>query len=1079
MAENLIITQTKIITPQRRKDYLTRPRLLELLSDLFDFRLIIVAAPAGYGKTTLLVDFAHQFDWPVCWLALEPIDQDLARFFSHFIYSIKQKFPDFGSDSIKLLETTPSDQINLDFLITTITNDIFEKITEHFIIVLDDYHLLQSSPKIDQFLSDFVQRADENCHVVITSRKLLTLPDLPLMVARSQVGGLSVEELAFQPDEVLKLFNQLVHEPITSQQAKDLVANTEGWITGLLLTSHTLIKGMGEARKVARASGIGLYEYLAQQVLDQQPHHIQDFLLNTSLLEEFNEDLCKVVIGKALSQKANWNALMDHVIQNNLFIIPVSEKSLWLRYHHLFRDFLQAAIQEIRPKDAQKIKLELARYFRENGNWEKVFEIYDSLGEKEAIAELVGSIGSELIAKGKMQKLSSWISIIPKNIYETDPKLLSIRASVAVNQGKIQEGRELLDRVIEMYRKKSYSLSLADNLIRRSAALRVLGNYEDAMRDAEEAISLTKTKHSLNHLYSEALRAIGIILYQKGELKKGLIFLEKAVRLCDENQREEDTARILVEVGAIHETLGQISEAEQAYTRSLAYWQSVGDSIWQPTILNNLGVLQHTKGDFVKSFLSLEKSMHYSQATGNQRMEGYSLASIGDLYRDLSAFEEAEDAYQKALEIALIIEDQFLIFYLKTAQSRLSANKNQFKKAQLQIRGAQAIVKKSGSLYEINKYRLEQGALDFCTANYEKAIENLIISEDFFKKEGHIEETVRNQFYLFVSLIKIGKLERSNQILDDIMEKLPEPQLYIPSMSAANDVKNVLKPLTKKKVLGVKIFKLFEELDKFQKLTQKSRRIIRKQASVVPFAPAKIIIRTFGSIEVIVNNSALKIADWKTQTSRDLFLLFLAYPEGLTKEEVGVIFWPDASTSELKLRFKNAIYRMRHAIGSDVVNFQDNYYLFNRMVDYEYDVQNFIAAIKKASVKKNVNQKIEVYKIAVSLYKGTYLPRLDKTWVVADREKYLKMYIKAAEELALLYMNNKEFETSLETSQSALEFDPYYEPLHRMCMKVYAALGNKSAILHQFNKCRTILLKEIGTEPSDQTIALYESLINE
>jgi len=961
MAENLIITQTKIITQQRRKDYLTRPRLLELLSDLLDFRLIIVAAPAGYGKTTLLVDFSHQFDWPVCWLALEPIDQDLNRFLSHFIYSIKQKFPDFGSDAIKLLETTPSDQINLDFLITTITNDIFNKISEHFIIVLVDYHLLQSSSKIDQFLSDFVQRADENCHVAITSRKLLTLPDLPLMVARSQVGGLSVEELAFQPDEVLKLFNQLFNEPITSQQAKDLAANTEGWITGLLLTSQTLKKGMGEVRKVIRTSGIGLYEYLAQQVLDQQPRHIQNFLLNTSLLEEFNEDLCEVVIGKALSQKADWNVLMDHVVQNNLFIIPVSEKSLWLRYHHLFRDFLQAAIQKYRPEDAYKIKLELAQYFRRNGNWEKVFEIYDSLGEKEAIAELVGSIGSEFLAKGKIQKLSSWISIIPEDIYENDPKLLSIHASVAANQGKVQEGRELLDHVIELLRDKSDSLSLADNLIRRSAVLRVLGNYEDAMCDAEEAILLTKKKHSLNHLYSEALRAKGIIIYQRGKLKEGLVFLKKAVHICDDNQREEDTARILVEVGAIHETLGQISEAEQAYSRSLVYWQSIGDSIWQPTILNNLGVLQHTKGDFVKSFFNLEKSMHYSQVTGNQRMEGYSLASIGDLYRDLSAFEEAEDAYQKALEIALIIEDQFLIFYIKTVQSRLCANKNQFKKAQLQIRGAQTIAKKSGSLYEINKYRLEQGILDYWTENYSKAIENLVMSEDFFRKEGHIEDTVRNKIYLFLSFIKVGELEKSRQILDNIMEKLSDPQRYIPSMSAVNDVKDVLKPLTKKKNLGVKISRLLKEVDQFQKLTQKSRQTIRKQASVVPFAPAKIIVRTFGSIEVILNNRTLKISDWKTQTSRDLFLLFLAHPEGLTKEEVGVIFWPDASSSELKLRFKNAIYRMRHAIGSNVVNFQDNYYLFNRAVDYEYDVQNFIAAIKKASEKMNISQKIKAY----------------------------------------------------------------------------------------------------------------------
>ena len=143
------------------------------------------------------------------------------------------------------------------------------------------------------------------------------------------------------------------------------------------------------------------------------------------------------------------------------------------------------------------------------------------------------------------------------------------------------------------------------------------------------------------------------------------------------------------------------------------------------------------------------------------------------------------------------------------------------------------------------------------------------------------------------------------------------------------------------------------------------------------------------------------------------------------------------------------------------------------------DIQNFIAAIKKASENNNVSQKIEAYEIGVSLYKGTYLPRLDETWVVVDRERYLGMFTKAAKELAILYMNNKEFEASLDTSQSALKFDPYHEPLHRICMRVYAALGNKSAVLNQFDKCRRILVKEIGAEPSDQTIALYESLINE
>lgn len=130
MADKLQIAQTKLITPQRRKELLSRPRLLDLMSDLLDFRLIIVAAPAGYGKTSLLIDFASQFEWPVCWYALDTLDQDFERFISYFIYSIKKQFPEFGEDSLRVLDNSPADQINTDFLISTITNDIYDHITQ-------------------------------------------------------------------------------------------------------------------------------------------------------------------------------------------------------------------------------------------------------------------------------------------------------------------------------------------------------------------------------------------------------------------------------------------------------------------------------------------------------------------------------------------------------------------------------------------------------------------------------------------------------------------------------------------------------------------------------------------------------------------------------------------------------------------------------------------------------------------------------------------------------------------------------------------------------------------------------------
>ena len=1077
MANKLQIAQTKIITPQRRKELLSRLRLLELMSDLLDFRLIIIAAPAGYGKTSLMIDFASRFDWPICWYALDTLDQDFERFMHYFIHSIKVKFPEFGDESLRVLESAPIDQINTDFLISTVTNDIYDNITEHFVVVLDDYHLLKSSPVIDQFLSDFIQRADDNCHIVITSRKLLTFPDLPLMVARSQVGGLSIEELAFLPEEIQELFDQVFNKSINSQEAITLASRTEGWITGLLLTTQMLKSGIGDQFKVARASGIGLYEYLAQQVLDQQQPKVRDFLLNTSILEEFNTQMCDLVVGKALNKKEKWNTLLNQVIQHNLFVLPVDDAFTWIRYHHLFRDFLQATIEKERPLDAKAIKEKLAEYYSANEEWERVFEIYSDLSDTKAIIKLVEKAGSTFIAKGKVKKLSEWLAYLPEDAIYDNPAILSIKASVAVIQDSLQEGKQLLDKVIQILRKGDDKESLADSLIRRSAALRILGDYKTSLDDAEEAIKITESLPKLKNLYSEALRAKGVNLLQTGKLNDALSYYEQALEICQKNNVEEDIARILVEMGSIYEKLGKYPLAESAYEKSLAFLRSIGDSIWQPTILNNLGVVQHLSGEFANSFYNFEKSMHYAQTTGNLRMEGYSLASIGDLYKDLDANKEAIEAYIKAAEIAQQAEDQFLIFYLKMARARMHLIEKQLKKAEMQIRSAQSVAKKTGSSYELNKYRLEQAALDFAHKQYQKAAEQLETTLAYFQEAGFVEDSVRSEVLLFLSLIKTGENKKAENLVKTFIEKISDPDRNIPSLSVLNELKNELKTFSNLKAFKPFYPELSSYLSEYRSLTQKARRKVRKQASVVPFAPAKFEIKAFGKAEVIISDKTLSTSDWKTQTSRDLFFLFLANPEGLTKEEVGLIFWPDSSPAELKLRFKNTIYRMRHAIGSEAVLFQDNFYQFNRSIDYEYDVQNFLLAYTQAKDERNLQNKKAALISAIKSYTGPYLPDIDEIWVVADRQKYLEMYLKSIEDMTKICVENKEFKEALDYCQLALNEDLCNEEVYRQIMEIYAALGNKAAISKEYEICKKVLKKELSTQPSPQTTQLYEKLI--
>lgn len=1077
MVNIIPITRTKVLVPQRRDELVSRTRLLDMLNDLLDFRLIILAAPAGYGKTSLLIDFVHQYPWPVCWYALDALDQDPQRFIAYFIASIQHRFKNFGKASLAALYNLSPEDLNLDYMVSALTNDIFENISEHFIIVLDDYHMLKESAVIDQFLSEFLQKADENCHVVITSRRLLTLPDLPLLVARSHVGGLSVEELVFIPEEIQQLYYQNLNQRISLEEASRLAAQSEGWITGLLLTSQMMKQGMGDRLQVARASGIGLYEYLAQQVLEQQPKPLQDFLLRSSLLEEFDAGMCAQVIGKALDLNPDWASLMESAIHNNVFVLPVGEDHVSLRYHHLFQDFLQDHMRRENPADAYKIQLELADFHANREDWERVYSIYLKLGNMEGLASMLERIGSDLIAKGRLKTLSDWLETLPKDKINQRPTLLSLQASVAVNRGNIQHGLDLFNQVIQTLQKDGPSPAIADNLVRRSSAKRLQGDYSGSLEDAQQALAITEKDKKMAMIHAEALRAKGMTLYQQGQLKQGLDWLKEALTIYQKHEREQDVARIQVDIGMVQDQLGDFSAAEQSYKKSLKYWQALGDSIWQATLLNSLGVLQHAVGDFENSFNNLEKAMQYANIYGNLRLEGYSLASIGDLYRDLDAYREAQDAYQKALDIAQQMEDQFLIFYLKLAQGRVQIDQGHIRPAELMLKSAHSITKQSGSLFEVNKFRLESALLEIALHQYSRAVENLLTALEYFKQEGHWEDHARGQLLLVIAYFMNGQVEKARLMLSDILANINQVQGRVTLLSSAREVEPFLNKMLEQDEVGKLVEEFNTQVEQFHQRVDYSRRRIRKQATFIPFAPPKMIVRAFGRIEVSTNNRILTTADWKSQTARDLLFLFLSHPEGVTKEEVGLHFWPDSSPAELKLRFKNAIYRLRHAVGTDVVIFNDNFYFFNRSMDYEYDVQIFVNNLNRAEEEKNPEKRIGFLLAAAEAYKGDYLPGIDADWAAVDRQKYSVQYRQTLHEIAKLFLHNKQFSQSIQYSQLALQTDDCDEDAYRISMQAYHGMGNLAEVARIFEQCKRALTSEIGAAPSPQTQLLYSSLM--
>lgn len=369
ISEEIPVSRTKIVVPEWRTALISRARLLTLMYQLLDKKLVLISAPAGYGKTSALIDLAHQSDLSVCWLSLDTLDRDPQRFIGYFIAALSQRFPNFGGQASALLaEITSFEPKQMEHLVVTLVNDLYEHTREHFVMILDDYHLVDDIGEIQHFVNRFIQLVDDNCHLIISSRELIPIPDLPLMVARQQVDGLSNIELAFRADEIQTLFENNYHTSLSISAAQALEKESEGWITGLQLSNLTAHQEITDFQRDKRISGIGLFEYFGHQILNQQQKELRDFLLSSSFLDEFNAELCETVLSGFTPETQDWPTLINSVLQKNLFAIPVGTGEQWIRYHHLFQDFLQTVLRKEQPELADTILYRLAEVHAEHGD---------------------------------------------------------------------------------------------------------------------------------------------------------------------------------------------------------------------------------------------------------------------------------------------------------------------------------------------------------------------------------------------------------------------------------------------------------------------------------------------------------------------------------------------------------------------------------------------------------------------------------------------------------------------------------------------------------------------------------------
>ena len=1065
------ISKTKIIPPRRRAELLTRKRLLDVLFESLDKKLTLVSAPAGYGKTSLLIDFANQTELPCCWLALDELDREPQRFIAYLIAAVAERFPAFGGQSISMLGSLTSLEQDMERMLVTLINETYEQIHEHFILVLDDFHLVDDVQPIQTFLNRFIQLVDENCHIIISSRILTSLSDLPLMVAREQVSGLSFSDLAFHVDEIQALLAQNNNLRISDDEAQKMIEKTEGWITGLQFSGTD-----GDLMKSASNTGVGLFDFLGQQVLNRQSPAIQDFLLRTSVLQEFDASLCQAVLSPLYPEPQNWQSWISAVVQNNLFVLPVGADGRWLRYHHLFRDFLKARFEQLHPEEVKPILSRLGHAYEDLGEWEKAHHIYKKLNDNEVLAEMIERAGFSMLQRALLT-VESWLNDLPPSFLRTHPELLSIRGTIAYMKGDLHEGLNLLNQAEQIFRQEDNNASgLTLTLVRRATAFRFLGDYAASLRDADEVIRLTEASDDLQMQHAEALRVKGLALYRMGRARQAVEVLEKSFEWFVRMHDELSIPILLMETGMVYQAIGNYAEAGTMYEKALQIWRTDGNLSWQANLLNNLGVLRQFQGEYEKADLAFEEGLVCAQRSGYTRMEALIAIGLGDLSAELEDFDVAQLNYRHAEEIVREMDDRFLMFYLIMAQAILALLQNKIVEAHQLINRATGLIQSGDSLYEKGLLNFVLGRLSLVEGNPPQAIKELEEAERCFSEDGRKMESESSRIWLVAAHYQTKNHTVVRQMIKNIVGG--RGQVAHGILVAVHQARKWLDGLQRDAEVGRMVGDLLTRAGRMAGKMPEIRRHLHRMAHVVQIPNPHLIIRAFGKASISVGGKLLTLSDWQTQSVRDLFFYFLTSQKPLTREQVGQTLWPDIDDPQkIKLRFKNDIYRLRRAVGQDVITYEDVFYRFNRALDFEYDVEAFESFLARTKLTRDIEEQIALYQKAVDVVSGPFLDDIYADWAMIERERLSQTYLTALLTLAELLHKQAQPEQALATCQRALDYDPTFEAAYALSMQIYYRLSDRASIIRTYQACQDVLQRKLGFPPSNDTDQLYRRLI--
>jgi LuxR family maltose regulon positive regulatory protein len=654
MSDSLLLT--KLYVPPPRSKVVLRPRLIERLNEGLSAsrKLTLISAPAGFGKSTLVSEWLATCGHPVAWLSLDEGDNDPTRFLTYLIAALQTVAPETGKSVLAIFESLqppPTETILISLLneITAIPDD--------FILVLDDYHVIDSKP-VDEALTFLLEHLPPQMHLVITTREDPALP-LARLRARSQLTELRAADLRFTPAEAAEFLNQVMSLNLSAEDITALETRTEGWIAGLQLAALSMQGHADTAGFIKSFTGSHRYvlDYLVEEVLKHQSEQSRGFLLQTAVLDKLCVSLCN-----AVNERDDGKEMLDVLERSNLFLIPLDDQRQWYRYHHLFAEVLQAHLMEAQPDHVSTLHRRASEWYEQNGL--RSDAIHHALAAKDfdRAAGLIELAWSAMDLNYQSSLWLGWAKALPDVLIRAWPVLSVGYAWALLDSGELEASETWLvdaERCLDMPKDKMFVVdkeqfrslpaSIATARAFRSLAL---GDIPGTIKYARQALELTPKDDQTRYLQASLLLVLA--QYTSGDLEE----VERSLADIHTNLRKTGEIFTLISItfllADIRVALGRLHEAESSYqqTLRLATGQGVPMPLGTADLYRGLGELSIEWGDLeaaTQHLLTSQKLGEQTMLTNWPHRLCVSRARLkeaqGDLDGALALLNEAERVY--------------------------------------------------------------------------------------------------------------------------------------------------------------------------------------------------------------------------------------------------------------------------------------------------------------------------------------------------------------------------------------------------------------------------------------------------